>query len=111
MGPTGSTIRHFGRSASQLPPRTVITCPVAGHTIRTRQPPGSVLLCTACGQSGRHGVTVTVPAPLPAVRPPLPASPEGLAIISCRKTATLSDIAWQISEHGPVTGDGAGKAR
>jgi hypothetical protein len=32
-------------------------------------------------------MTVTVPAPLPAVRPLLPASPEGLAIISRRKTA------------------------
>ena len=72
----------------QLPPRVVLTCPAnASHKIRTRQPPASVLLCTACGQSGRHGVTVTVPAPLPAVRPPLPASPEGLAIISRRKTA------------------------
>jgi len=71
----------------QLPPRTVITCPVAGHEIRTRQPPGSVLPCTSCGQSGRHGVTVTVPAPLPAVQAPLPASPEGVAIISRRKTA------------------------
>ena len=66
-------------------PRTVLTCPAdASHKIRTRQPPGSVLLCTACGQAGRHGVTVTVPAPLPAVRAPLPASPEGVAIISRR---------------------------
>ena len=72
----------------QLPPRVVLTCPAdASHKIRTRQPPGSVLLCTACGQSGRHGVTVTVPAPLPAIRPPLPASPEGMAQISSRKTA------------------------
>ena len=72
----------------QLPPRTILTCPAdASHTIRTRQPPGSVLICTACGQAGRHGVTVTVPAPLPAVRAPLPASPEGLAVISRRKTA------------------------
>ncbi len=72
----------------QLPSRTILTCPVdAGHKIRTRQTPGSVLICTACGQAGRHGVTVTVSAPLPAVRPPLPASPEGLAVISRRKTA------------------------
>ena len=72
----------------QLPPRVVLTCPAdASHKLRTRQPPGSVLLCTACGQQGRHGVTVTVPAPLPAVRAPLPASPEGLAVISRRKTA------------------------
>lgn len=62
----------------QLPPRTILTGPAdASHKIRTRQPPGSVLICTACGQSGRHGVTVTVPAPLPAVRPPLRASPGG----------------------------------
>ena len=38
----------------QLPSRTVLTCPVAGHKIRTRQPPGSVLLCAACGHQGNH---------------------------------------------------------
>jgi hypothetical protein len=56
----------------QLPPRTVLTCPAdASHKIRTRQPPGSVLLRTACGQSGQQRVTVTVPAPSPScVEPP-----------------------------------------
>ncbi len=71
----------------QLPPRTVLTCPVdAVHKIRTRQPPGSVLQCTACGQEGRHGVNVTVPAPLPRIRPPVPPTPEGMAIVQRRRT-------------------------
>ncbi len=74
-------------SQPQLPPRTTLTCPAdPAHKIRTRQPPGSVLQCTACGQLGRHGVNVTVPAPLPSIRPPVPATPEGMAVIQRRKT-------------------------
>src|SRR6516162_6475431 len=56
----------------QLPPRTVLTCSAdASHKIRTRQPPGSVLLCTACGLVGaarddRHGARSVASRPAAA---------------------------------------------
>ena len=57
-----------------------------GHVLKTRNPPGTVMPCSPCGQEGRKDVTVTVPAPLPSVRPALPATPEGVAIIARRRT-------------------------
>ncbi len=45
------------------------------------------MLCTQCGQEGRKEVTVTVPAPLPAIRPEAQSrSPADLAVITRRKT-------------------------
>jgi hypothetical protein len=72
-----------GPVVPSLPPRTVLTCRF-GHQIRTRQPPGTQLHYSPCGQEGRQGVTV--PTPLPAVRDPVPATPVGLDIIQRRRT-------------------------
>ena len=59
------------------PPRTVLTCPAdASHKIR-RQPPGSVLSCPPAARRDGTGVTVAVTAPLPSIRPPVPADPGG----------------------------------
>ena len=68
------------------PPRTRVTCRY-GHVIKTRQPPGTQLPCTQCAtDDSRPGVTVTVPAPLPAIRPEAAPTPEGVAVITRRKT-------------------------
>lgn len=43
--------------------------------------------CSPCGQEGRKGVTVTVPAPLPAIRPEVATgTPADLDIITRRKS-------------------------
>ena len=71
----------------QQPPRTVLTCPRnSSHKIRTRQPPGSQLACTACGQEGVQGVMVTVKPQLPAIRPASPPTPAGIDMIMRRRT-------------------------
>ncbi len=48
-------------------------------------PPGTQLACTACGQGGQI-VTVTVPAPLPSIRPGIAPTPAGVAVIARRRT-------------------------
>lgn len=71
----------------QLTPRTKVQC-VHGHTTRTRQPPGTRLACTPCGQEGRP-VIITVPlgpGSQPTLRPETPASPAGLALLARRRT-------------------------
>jgi hypothetical protein len=68
------------------PARTRVACP-HGHVIKTRMPPGTQLHCSPCGQEGRKDVTVTVPAPLPAIRPEVfQGTPGDLAVITRRKT-------------------------
>jgi hypothetical protein len=67
------------------PPRARVQCPF-GHVIRTRLPPGTQIACSPCGQLGNHDITVTVPAPLPAIRPEVTPDPAGVAVITRRKT-------------------------
>jgi hypothetical protein len=75
-----------GPVIEQQPPKTRVTCR-HGHVIKTRLPPGTQLPCSPCGQEGRHDVTVTVPAPLPALKPETrTGTPADLAVITRRKT-------------------------
>jgi hypothetical protein len=56
----------------QLPPRVKAVCPF-GHTTRTRQPEGTQMPCTPCGQEAGRTVMITVPAGpgnRPIIRPP-----------------------------------------
>jgi hypothetical protein len=75
-----------GPVIAQQPPRTRVACRF-GHTIRTRQPPGTQMPCTQCNsEDNRPDITVTVPAPLPAIRPEVTPDPAGVAVIARRKT-------------------------
>jgi hypothetical protein len=68
------------------PSRIRVTCQF-GHVIKTRMPPGTQLPCSPCGQEGRKDITVTVPAPLPAIRPEThQGTPGDIAVITRRKT-------------------------
>lgn len=77
--------KPHGPVVPQLPPKQRVTCP-HGHVMRTRNPPGTQMPCSPCGQEGR-AVTVTVPAPLPAIRPEtFQGKPTDIAVLAQRKT-------------------------
>ena len=67
-----------------LPPKTKITCR-RGHTSRTRLPAGSQIPCGVCGSEGHPDVTITVPAPLPSIRPEVTPYPRGVDIVRRRR--------------------------
>jgi len=68
--------KRSGPVVPPRPPKTRVRCPY-GHEIRTRNAPGTQVPCSPRGQEGRKDVTVTVPAPLPVIRPRGPAGHPG----------------------------------
>lgn len=77
--------KSHGPVVPPQPPRAKVVCS-HGHVIRTRMPPGTQMPCSPCGQEGRS-VTVTVPAPVPVIRPEsYQGSPADMAVLTQRRT-------------------------